>query len=293
MKSMRWALIGMAVFATTATFAVAQMGGLRKVAEAFGAQAGTDAVATDAGGRASGLQSAQDFRWSGRLTAGESLEIKGVNGSISAVPSSGSEVVVTAETTARRSDPSSVRIEMIEHDGGLTFCAVYPTPEGRREANYCASGSGGQMSTNNNDVSVHFEIQVPADIDLIAKTVNGDVEALDLGADVRAVTVNGSIEISTEGFAEAETVNGSIEARIGSPDLPHGVSFSTVNGSITLDFDDDIDAELDASWLNGSFESDLPFSVNGRMGRRSARGTLGDGGPELELSTVNGSIVIR
>jgi DUF4097 and DUF4098 domain-containing protein YvlB len=297
MKSMRWALIGMAVFATTATFAVAQMGGLRKMAEAFGAQAGRDAVASDQGGLASAsssaAQSAEDFRWSGRLAAGESLEIKGVNGSISAVPSSGSEVVVTAETTARRSDPSSVRIEMIEHASGLTFCAVYPTPEGRREPNYCAPGSGGQMSTNNNDVSVHFEIQVPADIDLIATTVNGDVEASGLGADVRAVTVNGSIDISTAGFAEAETVNGSIDAQIGSPDLRQGVSFSTVNGSITLDLDDDIDAQLDASWLNGSFESDLPFLLNGRMGRRSARGTLGDGGPELELSTVNGSIVIR
>jgi len=293
MKSMRWALAGMAIFATTATFAVAQMGGVRKIADMFGAGSGSDAVASNQGVRASGSQSAEDFQWSGRLAAGESLEIKGVNGSISAVPARGSEVVVTAESRGRKTDPSTVRIEMVEHAGGLTFCAVYPTPEGAREENYCGAGSEGRMSTQNNDVSVHFEIQIPADIDLIAVTVNGDVEALGLGADVRAVTVNGSIDISTDGFAEAETVNGSIEAAMGNPDLREGVSLSTVNGSITLDLHDDVDAELDASWLNGDFETDLPFALSGRVSRRSARGTLGDGGPSLELSTVNGSIRIR
>ena len=53
------------------------------------------------------------------------------------------------------------------------------------------------------------------------------------------------------------------------------------------------DADVHASWLNGGFESDLPFTLDGRIGKRSARGILGDGGPELELQTVNGSISIR
>ena len=62
---------------------------------------------------------------------------------------------------------------------------------------------------------------------------------------------------------------------------------------ITLDVDDGADATVNASWLNGGFESDLPFTLDGRIGKRSARGVLGDGGPELELQTVNGSIRIR
>jgi DUF4097 and DUF4098 domain-containing protein YvlB len=88
-------------------------------------------------------------------------------------------------------------------------------------------------------------------------------------------------------------VNGSIDAVVGSADLGDGVSFSTVNGSISLDLNDAVDADVDASWLNGSFETDLPFALQGRLSRRSARGVLGDGGPRLELSTVNGSIRIR
>ena len=154
-------------------------------------------------------------------------------------------------------------------------------------------GEDGRMNTSRNDVRIDFFVQIPDRVDFAGRTVNGDVEAYDLGGDVLAVTVNGDIEISTTGFAEAETVNGSIDAEMGAPELRSGAEFSTVNGSITLDLHDDVDADIDANWLNGSFESDLPFSLQGRVSRRSARGTLGAGGPELELSTVNGSIRIR
>lgn len=237
-------------------------------------------------------QSATDFRWSGRVPAGESLEIKGVNGSIEVVRAEGDRVVVVTEARARRSDPGSVRVERVEHAGGMTFCAVYPTPEGRAE-NRCEPGAGGRMNTERNDVQVDFRIELPDGVSFVGRTVNGEVRAEDLRSDVSATTVNGDVEITTTGFARAETVNGSIDAVMGSADLRDGAAFSTVNGSITLDLPDDVDADLDASWLNGSFESDLPFLLQGRVSRRSARGVLGEGGPTLELETVNGSIRIR
>ncbi len=272
MKRLHVVMIGLTALSVTATVAVAR--GMNAEREA---QSG---------------QSAADFAWSGHIDAGDALEIKGVNGSITVGPASGSEVVVTAEASGRRSDPSTVRIEMLEHVGGLTICAVYPTAEGEEE-NYCAAGSDGRMSTQKNDVSVEFHVQVPADVDFIGRTVNGGIGALDLVSDIAAITVNGDIEISTTGFAEAETVNGSIKAEMGTSELREGVSFSTVNGSITIDLFDGVDADLEASWLNGEFDSDLPFAMQGRVSRGSASGTLGSGGPALELSTVNGSIRIH
>jgi DUF4097 and DUF4098 domain-containing protein YvlB len=144
----------------------------------------------------------------------------------------------------------------------------------------------------NNDVSVEFRIEVPRGVRLDARTVNGEIEATELTADVDARTVNGDIEVTTQGFARAQTVNGSIEAEMGRW-MPTGAHFETVNGSIDLDLPDDVDADLDASWVNGGLESDLPFTVDGRITRRSARGQLGEGGPDLEIKTVNGSIRIR
>ena len=62
------------------------------------------------------------------------------------------------------------------------------------------------------------------------------------------------------------------------------------NPGISLDLPDDVDADVDARWVNGRLETDLPLELIGRVSRRSARGALGDGGPELNLRTVNGSI---
>ncbi|MDX1493774.1 MAG: DUF4097 family beta strand repeat-containing protein [Longimicrobiales bacterium] len=276
------------------TILVIQTGGLTQTLRAVQSFFGLEAsYAADAGEhmRVEG-QSATDYRWSGSLAQGASLEIKGVNGSITVELAEGDEVLVTAEARSRRSDPSSVRIERVEHAGGLTFCAVYPTPEGKR-ANECAPGSDGRMSTNRNDTRVDFLIRVPAGAPFIGRTVNGSVDARGLRSDVTALTVNGDIEVSTTGFARAETVNGSIQASMGSVPLEGDMEFSTVNGSIELDLPDDIDAELDANWLNGSFETDIPFLLEGGVSRRSARGVLGNGGPKLELETVNGSIRIR
>lgn len=279
------------------TIVIARTGGIGRTLHAVGdfvERFGVDAAfAGDPGeaARVSG-ESAVDYRWSGRLDAGQSLEIKGVNGSIDAVLADGDEVVVTAAARARRSDPASVRIERVAHDDGLTFCAVYPTPDGK-ERNWCGPGSSGRMNTERNDVRVEFRVEVPEGVAFVGRTVNGGVEAVGLRGDVRASSVNGDVEVSTTGFAEAKTVNGSIEASTGATDLRDGVEFSTVNGSIVLDLPDEIDADIDASWLNGSFESDIPFLLEGSVSRRSARGSLGDGGPRLVLETVNGSIRIR
>lgn len=231
------------------------------------------------------------FRWAGTLADGQVVEIRGVNGPVEAVPSSGDRVVVTAEKSARRSDPDEVRVVVVEHDEGMTFCAVYPTPSGERE-NRCGSGDDYRSSVRNNDVSVHFRVEVPAGVRLDIRTVNGDVDAQELVSDVSARTVNGDVEVTTRGFARAQTVNGSITAAMGRW-MPEGAEFETVNGSIELDLPDDVDADLDASWVNGGLDSDLPLMVDGRVGRRSVQGRLGDGGPDLDIKTVNGSIRIR
>lgn len=229
-----------------------------------------------------------DFTWQGVVGSGQTVEIKGVNGAIIAERAVGEEIEVRAEKTARRSDPSEVRIEVVEHARGVTVCAVYPSSRGSE--NTCEPGSEGRNNVRNNDVQVTFYVSVPEGIGFFGGTVNGDVEVRDLASDVVATSVNGDIEISTTGFAEANTVNGSIEAAMERYDLEEGLSFRTVNGSISLDLPDDVDADVDASWVNGSLEAELPLKLIGRISRRSAEGVLGEGGPELNLKTVNGSI---
>lgn len=232
----------------------------------------------------------ESFSWEGRVERGETVEVKGVNGPVFAEPSHDGRVRVVAEKHGRRDDPEDVRIDVVEHGGGVTICAVYP-PGRRGRENRCAPGDEGRISSHDNDVQVTFRVEVPDGVHFSGRTINGDVEIRDLTADATARTVNGSVELSTLGRAEAHTVNGSIDASFGR--LIDDAEFHTVNGTIDLDLPDDVDAEIDAHWMNGGIESALPLTLRGRLSKHAARATLGAGGPTLSVETVNGSIRIR
>ena len=246
------------------------------------------ALASDAPGWATGTP---DFEWSGALRPGQSVEIKGVNGSIIAGKSSGDKVEIRAWKHARRSDPSEVKIELIPHSGGITVCSLYPTPFGS-SPNNCEPGEGGHMNTRNNDVEVRYIVRVPAGVGFVARTVNGSVTAIGLTGPTEAYTVNGSVDVATAGRAEAETVNGSIHASLGVTSWSEPIEFKTVNGRIELSVPTGLNADIEASTVNGSIESDLPFVVHGKIGRSHLRGTINKGGSPLRLETVNGGIRI-
>jgi DUF4097 and DUF4098 domain-containing protein YvlB len=119
-----------------------------------------------------------------------------------------------------------------------------------------------------------------------------DVRASGLKASAEAYTVNGSVRLSTSGTARATTVNGSIDAEMG---IPAGdeLEFETVNGGITLTMPESSGANVSASTVNGDISTDFSLTVHGKFSQRSIRGTIGKGGPELKLNTVNGSIRLR
>ncbi len=234
-----------------------------------------------------------DFSWRGTLAAGKTIEVRGVLGDIDVVAATGTTVEVTAVKRARRSNEEDVKVEVVESTSGITICAMYPTPRRAREENHCGLGEDYQMSTNDNDVEVHFTVKVPRGVRLDAHTVNGDVHAEGLTADAEIGTVNGSIRVVTGGVVEASTVNGSIDATIGRADWTGTLEFRTVNGKITLTAPASLSTDVDAQSVNGGVDSDFPITVRGRMERRHLRGTIGSGGRSLELETVNGEIEIR
>jgi DUF4097 and DUF4098 domain-containing protein YvlB len=230
-----------------------------------------------------------DFRWTGRLNAGQAIEIKGVNGDVRATPASGSEIeVVARKTEGRHGDAADVTFQVVPHDGGVTICAMYP--DGDRQPNECLPGGRGHMSTRDNDTRVDFTVKVPAGIAFVGRTVNGDVSTDRLDGDVAAHTVNGGITLAAAGHAEATTVNGSIHASVGRTDWTDDAGFTTVNGSITLELPTGLNLDVSLRTVNGDLESDFPMSVQGRFGRGHLSGKIGDGGRMLRLETVNGSI---
>jgi hypothetical protein len=231
-----------------------------------------------------------DFHWQKAIGSGHTVEIKGINGTIEAEAASGDQVEVSAtKEPGRHGDPAEVKIEAVEHDGGVTICAVYPSDDGR--ANECRPGKGGHMQVHDNDVKVNFTVRVPAGVQFVARTVNGGVRAQGLASEVEAYTVNGGIKVSTSGRGVAHTVNGGIEASLGTADGKEPLEFKTVNGSIKVELPAEARADLQGGTVNGKITSDFPVSVEGRPGTpKRLSGSIGGGGPLLTLETVNGSI---
>lgn len=253
-----------------------------------GARTGSAAVVDTAGAE----PQSNEFRWRKALGAGRVVEIKGVNGNVRAEASAGGEVEVVATKTSRRDPTDTVRVEAVEHADGVTICAVYPSRDADKP-NVCSPGEGGRMSVNNNDVKVDFVVRVPPGVRFAGRSVNGNVEATGMSSDVDASSVNGNVRITTTGLARAATVNGSINATMGSAAWSNKLAFTTVNGKIDLTFPASLSTEVDFSTVNGEIMSDFEMTVTGRVSKRQVNGTIGGGGRELHLRTVNGDVLLR
>ena len=236
------------------------------------------------------LAAQEDFHWTGKVAPGAAVEIKGVNGGIVATGAAGGDVEVTAVKKGRKSDPAQVNVEVVEHAGGVTICAVYPS---NGAPNECKPGEGGRMSVRDNDVNVEFRVKVPAGVRFVGRTVNGGIEASGISADAEAHTVNGGVDLDASGTARADTVNGGITARLGRADWSGTLKLKTVNGGIELVLPDGLSADVKASTVNGDIQTDFPLTVRGRISRRRLEGTIGGGGRLLEMETVNGGIELR
>ena len=228
------------------------------------------------------------FHWSGRMPAGQRLEVRGVNGSIHAEPASGDQVEVFAFKNGKEFDLAEIDVQVVQHDGGVTICAVYPSSAGL--ADECSPGKNGALSARYNDVSVDFTVRVPKAVRFVARTVNGPVEA-SLEGDAEAHTVNGNVRLSTTGAAQGDTVNGSIVASMGR--MTSAASFTTVNGAITLEMPACTSARVHANTVNGRINTDFGLPVRGQYLSKRADGAIGHGGPDLRIVTVNGSISLR
>ena len=104
-----------------------------------------------------------DFNWSGSLSPGQTLEIKGINGSIRAELAPGNVIEVSARKTAHRSDPSSVRIEVVPSADGVTIGFVADEIESQPvilRGSFIVKDVGGAVVGGDDDVDAAIIVDV-------------------------------------------------------------------------------------------------------------------------------------
>jgi hypothetical protein len=232
------------------------------------------------------------FDWSGAIPEGSWLRIANMNGAIDVEPASGSSAEVHGEKKWRDGDPSKVRFAVVKDGDNVTVCALWHEGDRCDEDGYHSNGHHGN---DNNDVSVHFSVKLPRGVRVEASSVNGALDITGASSEVVAHTVNGRIDAaSSNGPVVAETVNGSINVRMDAiPANAERLSYSTVNGSVTIEVPASFNGELEMETVNGSLQSDFPITLTGRFNPRHVRATIGSGGPRVHLETVNGSIQLK
>jgi len=239
-------------------------------------------------------ESANEFIYEAEIGAGLAIEIKGVNGNVTAEESDGAEVEVVARKRGDKSDPAEVRLTVVEHNNGATICALYPNEDMDRP-NHCGAGDDGQLTSVPSDVQVDFVVRVPRGVRFVGRTANGKVAAKAVTGGVEAHTVNGSIDIQAAGPAKASSVNGSIKATI-APGLRQRTELNTINGDLTVAFAAN-GLSILAETVNGGIDARVPFTnkVESTPTRLLALfdSASDPASPELRLRTVNGDIRIE
>ncbi|MGA9897256.1 MAG: DUF4097 family beta strand repeat-containing protein [Terriglobales bacterium] len=227
----------------------------------------------------------REFHWSGKLAPDQLVQVKNVNGNIDAEAGSGDQVEVTAEKSGP--DADQVKIQVVTGGDGVVICAIYPGSSGS------CSPSWHVNHVRGNDTKVHFTIHLPKNLRFAGQNINGDVNANGMGRLVRGETVNGSVRVSTSAWAEAETVNGSIKAKMGNAAWHGTLTLKSVNGSIQVELPDDLSADVSFKSVNGRISSDFPLTISGGFVGHSAQGRISNGGRELSVETVNGSVELK
>ncbi len=168
------------------------------------------------------------------------------------------------------------------------------------------------VSATSGDGSIDIE-RVTGRMEL--RSGDGSIRGRQLGGDVSAHTGDGSIRLDgVNGKLNVDTGDGSIavagkliavRARSGDGNVtiqadagsaPAGDwDITTGDGSVTLAVPDGFGAELDAHTGDGSIRmQDITLSnVTGEIGKHTARGRLGSGGPAVRVRTGDGSITLK
>ena len=232
----------------------------------------------------------ETWTYRAKLAPKQWLWIHNINGSVTVEPGKGDSLEIAAVKSYTHSDPASVRLVAAPYDGGLAVCALW-----RRDATACEPGKSFKLgAAHGNDVAVDFTVRLPRGVRVGATTVAGGVQVTGASAPVVAATVSGDVDAETsEGPVSAVSVNGGVHVRMRAFGDTGAVSLFTVNGPVTAELPARLDADVEATTVNGAITTDYPLTATGKYTSHKLRGTVGAGGRRVHITTVNGSITLK
>jgi hypothetical protein len=225
-----------------------------------------------------------------RIKPNSKLAVSNINGNISMDAVAGDEIIIDIVKKTKK-DQAELDKVTVDIASGETF---------KIETKFLEE---------NTDVSVDITLQVPENImEAFIENVNGAIDIKGISAllnienangDVTVIKTRGTVEVDlangdvrVEGDAvieEIDLANGNITAEIRA--LPEeGVQIEVANGEIKIYILESLNADIKAGTVMGDIDvHDLVVDFS-TIRKNSIKGKINDGGPLIDIGTVNGEI---
>jgi len=229
-------------------------------------------------GASAGQEVREEFHQTYPLTRQGRVHLENVNGNVHIVTWDREEVKVDAVKHAKKQEHlDEVKIDIDAKSDRIRIKTKYPDSWARRN--------------KNNSTSVDYTLTMPSQsrLDKIS-AVNGGIQIENVIGDVEANSVNGPVTATgLAGKVELSSVNGPVKGSFA--EVKKAISLKSVNGSVTVTVPPEANADVSAKTLNGGVSSDFPLQTKKHFPiGRNLDGKLGEGGPVIKMSSVNGGI---
>ena len=224
------------------------------------------------------LTERDEIRRSVRLDPGATVEVRGINGSVSVETSE----TDTAEILVVRSARDR---ESLEHRQVII--------EASEQRLVIRGENDNDRDSSRVNVRQRVSLRLPRRISMNVRGVNGRVTVGDIEGPVHVSGINGRTEIrGAVGAAEISGVNGAVMlvvTRLGE----EGLRVSGVNGDVELQLDSGTNADLSGAGVNGQIDSRLTgVAVESGLVRGMVRARIGAGGAPIRMTGINGRLII-
>ena len=207
-----------------------------------------------------GPRDTENFDKTMPMPAGGTLRLKTFSGRVKITGGSGDQLVVHAVRRATRDRLNDIKIEITQTGSNIEIDANHRLVERR----------------NDNVVETDFEIQVPSKTRIDVKTFSAPVTVIGVSASQHIDGCSSDITVESSEFGEGNDLD-----------------INTFSGDVRLWLPASAKGNIDFNSFSGSFESDLPVTLN-TSSRRNFRGALNGGGAgDFRLKTFSGDVTIR
>jgi len=219
------------------------------------------------------------------LSASGRIELSNINGDVRITAWDQNQVKVDAIKRAEdQDDLKSMEIRVDSRPDSLSI-----------ETKYHQNNDESWSRGRHHGGAVEYTLTVPrnARLDEI-KLINGALHIAGINGEVHASCINGKLTATGLGSRAAlQTINGPLEASFDRLEKS-AIELSSVNGPVRLTLPSDVKAHIEATTVHGGIDNNFGLHVNNhRWVGHDLTGELGNGGADIHLRNVNGTVEIR